>query len=470
MGTAPGSSPACGVPGLDVCFAPVDVFTNFPAAAPVPIPGFAALGLVAGDVINSFSWGTEAPVAPGASIRFSVSPFSAGFAGAPPDVASEAGVGDAAADIYDGGTVGLPLPNALVVDGNGLPALAAPASGLTEPGDNLTALGACNPPSLIGAAVAFTLAPGSPTLGILAAGPADILIGPAFGIGAPPAVAVPAAALGLVAGDVIDALAFSFGGPPAVISLAPGSPSLPGIPAGPQDLLLVPGPAGFIPGAAFGLVPGDDLDALEISMDADLDLVNDVCDNCPGVANNDQADTDGDGAGDACDPCPHVSGAAPVAFDAVKKAMIVYGSDGPGGANDKPKLIKAEFLPGGVYDPDTTHDVHVRFTDSVDGDTLFSATLAAGGFWTQPNPTKNLWKYKDTAYTVGVKTALLKEFGSGGDYFLKVIGKGASAGDNLEVGSGISVLMEIESGGVGECRSSTLATCTSSSSKDLCFP
>jgi hypothetical protein len=35
--------------------------------------------------------------------------------------------------------------------------------------------------------------------------------------------------------------------------------------------------------------------------DADNDGVGDVCDNCPAVANADQADTDGDGVGDACE-------------------------------------------------------------------------------------------------------------------------------------------------------------------------
>ena len=41
--------------------------------------------------------------------------------------------------------------------------------------------------------------------------------------------------------------------------------------------------------------------------DADGDGVGDVCDNCPNVANADQADSDGDGVGDACDNCPNVA-------------------------------------------------------------------------------------------------------------------------------------------------------------------
>lgn len=54
----------------------------------------------------------------------------------------------------------------------------------------------------------------------------------------------------------------------------------------------------YTPGTAFRLVAAE----LPPTADLDGDTVPDAIDDCPGVANADQADFDGDGAGDACDP------------------------------------------------------------------------------------------------------------------------------------------------------------------------
>ncbi len=45
-------------------------------------------------------------------------------------------------------------------------------------------------------------------------------------------------------------------------------------------------------------------DSVAPSTNADEDDHLDACDNCPAIANNDQADVDGDGLGDLCDNCP----------------------------------------------------------------------------------------------------------------------------------------------------------------------
>jgi hypothetical protein len=474
MGTSPASTPTCGVPGFDVCFSPADVFTTFPPVPPLIVPGPVALGLVPGDVVNSFSWGVEAPGAPGASIRFSVAPGSVGVFGVPPDVFSEAGAGDAAADVYDGGTVGAPLLNARLVDGNGLPAAAPPASGLAEPGDDVTALGACDPFGLFGFPALFTLAPGSPTLGFLGAGPGDILMA-SFLSAAPPFMFLSAAFMGLVPGDVIDGLAVSMGGPPLVISLAPGSPTLGLLGAGPGDLITVPPPAVLWFGAALGLAPGDDIDALEVSLDVDADLVNDACDNCPGAANNDQLDTDGDGAGDACDPCPHVFGGAAIGMSAAK-VLLNYRATGPGGGDDIPKLIKADFSTPTPFDPDGADDVYVTLRNTTTGKILHVGYMStASGLWTQPTAAEK-WIYVDTDTTTApgtdVKRAKLHELAPPGSdaYRLRMIGKFANIANAPITAATDDVEAIVEITPAGVCAAVTMTTCSNAATRDKCLP
>jgi hypothetical protein len=340
--TSPSFNLAPGSPTLPAILAgPSDVLS--PAVPPVPgampapvlsIPA-AALGLVAGDVVTAISYGTlPAGLGVGFQVLFSVDPMAVGapFAPPPPSVACQAAGGEAAADVFVSQPFGPPLafPNVSYLDGNGAlaaacgPPVPVPGLGLLEPAaDDVSNLALCAVNYVLTGAVLtrpvfFTLAPGSPTLVGLGVTAGAVLVAPPPGFVAP-AVLIPAAGLGLIAGppgcgppacDAIDALEASPppGGAPLFMSLAPGSPSLAGCGYSAADLLIGPSPpcgAAFGPtaAAALGLLVGDNVDAAAITFDGDGDMVGDLCDNCVAVANNTQIDGDADGVGDVCDNC-----------------------------------------------------------------------------------------------------------------------------------------------------------------------
>lgn len=370
-----------------------------PAALPQPGPMLpptvaipaAALGLVGGDVVRDFSFGTFPPLPVSVRVLFSVDGAAVGAALVPPpaNVSCEAAGARAAADVFRAHPFGpaLPLANVLAFDANGVDdagcGAAAPGLGLIEPGDDITGLDLC-PASAVfdGAAltqpVYFTLAAGSPTLLALGATAADVLVAlpPGFGV---PVLFQTAAAFGLSGGapgcgapacDEIDALEINtlgFG----LVSLVPGSPSLAACGFGAGDLI-AQGPAlgclTYISAAALGLAAGDNVDAVAVSDDSDGDAIADVCDNCPDAANPDQADGDGDGYGDACDSanlCPLMpaDGCAP----AGRGLLLIKdrGADGAGrGDALQWKWLKGPALaPGDFGDPTTTADLSVCLYD-----------------------------------------------------------------------------------------------------------
>src|SRR5262245_46867530 len=304
-----------------------------PTGGPMPPPTVsipaAALGLGAGDIVSSVSFGLAPPsYMPGLRAWFSVDGASTGVAFAPPpaNLSCEAPA-QATADIFLARPFpALPLPNVLALDGNGLADSAcAPAGaaglGLLEPSaDDISALEMC-PASYVFSggvlinSVYFTLAPSSPTLMALGAGATDILVAAPPGF-APPAIARPGAAfapfpcapgVGAPACDEIDAMDFS---PPsiALYSLRPGSPQLSACGFKPSDIIFggLVGCTLALPSAPAGLTATDNVDAVAINFDPDDDFVASACDNCPTTANNDQSDGDGDGVGDLCDNCASV--------------------------------------------------------------------------------------------------------------------------------------------------------------------
>ncbi len=168
-------------------------------------------------------------------------------------------------------------------------------------------------PLLPGGAAPADILASCPASGTPPVGPPDLFI------------VLTAANLGLIAGDDIDALSISSGGT-VLFSLAPGSPSLGVCTYSPASVIGggVP-PFGACPpvfrsAAVLDLLPTDDVDGLEVATngcpvapgsDAPLDgdgINGGVCDNCPAAFNPSQSNTDGDGLGDACDPCTDIDG------------------------------------------------------------------------------------------------------------------------------------------------------------------
>jgi hypothetical protein len=288
-------------------------------APPVRSLDLAALGLVAGDVPTALSFGSD-DIATG-RLYFGVDRGSSGIAGSfPPDVASEAASG-AAGDVFRSY---FPPSHTRELDGDGRDGPDPPPDGIgldetTSPLDGLAGLDMCpasavdpDGDGVLDQAVYFALAPGSPTLAALGAGAHDILQAPT-GAGGSAGVWLAGSALGLVAGDAIDALATD--GTTVYFSLAPGSPALLG-PDGKADSPNDPDPddrypsdvlsAAFVaafPNSALNLEEDDDIVALSLGFDLDFDRVPSVCDNCGASANPDQADADSDGVGDVCDNC-----------------------------------------------------------------------------------------------------------------------------------------------------------------------
>ncbi|MCI0399017.1 MAG: hypothetical protein L0332_28065 [Chloroflexi bacterium] len=119
--------------------------------------------------------------------------------------------------------------------------------------------------------VFLTLTPGSPTLGLLGATSADILIAAADYV---PVVWAGSNSLGLLAGDRIDALCVRDngngiydGGDRVWFSLAPGSPTLAALPATPADVLGAAPLRLVYPAGQLGLLATDNVDALMCAME-----------------------------------------------------------------------------------------------------------------------------------------------------------------------------------------------------------
>jgi hypothetical protein len=136
-------------------------------------------------------------------------------------------------------------------------------------------------------------------------------------------------------------------------------------------------------------------DVYAVCRDRDGDGVCDADDNCPDVANPDQADGDGDGIGDACDPCTGPS-------LAVTKAKLTIGKlvTAPG---DDTLSFKGALTPPAAPDP-LANGVRVLIDDAAGS--LLDATVPGGVLWKAKNGT---FTYHDeTGVILGITKIVLK--------------------------------------------------------------
>ena len=234
------------------------------------------------DDLDALSYGHDLPSDAAEGVQFSVGPDADGSEGSavraqrlcPPAIPGASP--EAEPDVFGSSLDGA---NELLFDGNGPVGTCPPAFplGLVESAnvrDDLDALDAEDPSTVDtngdgvpDRAVYFSLDAASPSLASLGATAADAL---RTINGAAPMVYASRAALGLVPGDDLDGLCLREDGDGVfgpndrlVFSLAPGSPTLALIDAGPGDLL-TPGnpPRPVVPAPALGLLAGDDVDAV----------------------------------------------------------------------------------------------------------------------------------------------------------------------------------------------------------------
>ena len=287
------------------------------------------LGLTAGgcdsagsvDDLNALSYGDDLAIGAKSETNFSVGPGAQGASGSAVEVQRNCPSPEPEPDVFRAQLNGT---NTQEMDGNGPIGTCVGAFPLalvegSSVRDDLNALYGQDPivvdtdiDGVPDQAVYFSLDLGSPSLTTYGLSAADVL---RTVNGGQPTVYAAAAALGLEAGDDIDALCLDESGDGAYgagdllyFSLAPGSTTLAQIGAGPGDVLAPdsPNPGVVQDAASLGLLAGDDVDAVKClaSKDPLADSDGDT------ILNGDDPDDDNDGCTDVqeADSIPALGG------------------------------------------------------------------------------------------------------------------------------------------------------------------
>ena len=128
--------------------------------------------------------------------------------------------------------------------------------------------------------------------------------------------------------------------------------------------------------------------------DADADGVCDANDNCPQVANADQADGDGDGLGDACDPCTN---GTPVAG---AKLTVLRVTPSPGDDRLKFRGVMTLGYPFSPPLDPATKGVRIVITDAT-SQTVIDAVIPGGAYYYatrtgwKVNRSQTTWTYRN---------------------------------------------------------------------------
>ncbi len=168
--------------------------------------------------------------------------------------------------------------------------------------------------------------------------------------------------------------------------------------------------------------------------------------------------------------CPNITGNPPPQTEqyAANLVKLRYLGTGPGFNDDRPMLKKSLVQTGFVFNPVTTHNVHVTFRlNSATGPTLWSASIPAGPLWTQVG---NKWFFNDPATTYGVRRAKIIDLGGGGYVIVYFRGRNTNV-TNAPILPGtdnVYAIIEFEQSGSGLCYGGITMQCTGSGNTQTC--
>lgn len=174
------------------------------------------------------------------------------------------------------------------------------------------------------------------------------------------------------------------------------------------------------------------------------------------------------GAVEARAQCANTGGGppTPTAMLMAKTSLLRVGASW-GDGNDRLKAGKGLFAATTPIDPITTHNIHITLRKNGDsGPLVFATTLPVGSFWSPSGPN---FIYNDPASTFGIRRLILRDVGSGFYGITRLVGRNLSLTNMpLAPGNTLHLMIEIESGGAGDCFADDLLACSYGAASQTC--